>query len=229
MALVVVLMSLGTVLGLGLMLALSTMTDGAIAATSHEGRQTSTLAEATAERALADLAVLPSWDDALRGGAVSSFFSGRGGTWTAAGQPVDLDAETARVMCGRASCVGILATAVSPMRPWGANNPQWRVYASGAADQLLGTGPGVAPGFAVAWVGDDGGENDGDPGRDGGPPAAAAGSPVNPGADVVWLRVVAWGPRGSRRELEIAVERDNPLAHTGLRVRTWREVRGARP
>ena len=78
-------------------------------------------------------------------------------------------------------------------------------------------------------MGDDPAENDADPLFDGGTPVAEAGSLVNPGLDAIALRAVAWGARGSRRELEWVVERADLTGHTGIRVRVWREVRGALP
>ena len=72
-------------------------------------------------------------------------------------------------------------------------------------------------------------ENDADPLRDGGIPVAGMGIGVNPGLDVVALRAAAWGVRGTRRELELTVERADFQAHSGLRVRVWRERRGTVP
>ena len=103
------------------------------------------------------------------------------------------------------------------------------MFASGAAATLLGPGARAGPGYAVVWVGDDAAENDANPLFDGGAPVAEAGSLVNSGLDAIALRAVAWGARGSRRELEWVVERADPTGHAGLRVRVWREVRGALP
>jgi hypothetical protein len=81
----------------------------------------------------------------------------------------------------------------------------------------------------VVWIGDDPAENDANPLRDGGPPVAEAGTRVNRGLDVITLRVTAWGVRGARRELELTVERADFQGHGGLRLRVWRELRGAVP
>jgi hypothetical protein len=187
------------------------------------------LAEAAAETAAADLSGRASWDGVLAGAVTAASFDGAHGRRRAGGADIDLDRETAWLRCGAASCDDRLPGTMTAARPWGRNNPMWTVYVSGGAGDLLGDDVRALPGYAVVWVGDDPGENDADPQRDGGPPAEEAASLINPGAGAILLRAIAWGPRGSRRELEIVVERADPLARAGLRVRTWREVRGAVP
>jgi hypothetical protein len=191
--------------------------------------QTLALAEGAAERAAADLAALPSWDVALTGAATAGFFDGAGGVRHTGAAVIDIDLESARLMCGAASCAGHPPEAVTGARPWGHNNPHWTVYASGTAAELLGSGAIRVAGYAVVWVADDPAENDADPLRDGGPPAPEASGAGNPGLDAIMLRATAWGPRGSRREVQWVVERADPIAHTGLRRRVWREIRGAEP
>ncbi len=228
-ALIIVVMATGVIVTLSLLLALLTQVETEIAANAHEAVHTLALAEAAAEHAAADLAGLAAWNAALAGAATSTVFDGALGARTVAGRTLHLEEETARVTCGRTTCIGRPWDAVTAARPWGRNNPVWQVFASGWATQLLGDVPGLLPGYAMAWVGDDASENDADPLADGGPPVAEARTVVNPGAAVVSLKVVAWGPRGSRRELEVVVERPDPAAAVGILVRSWREVRGAGP
>ena len=228
-ALVVALLSTSVVMTLGLMLALTTALETDIAANAHAAVQTLAFAEAAAERASAELGALDSWDDALSGVVTAAFFDGAHGVRQAAGTAIDLDDETAWLWCGAPVCGGVSPNAMTAARPWGRNNPRWTVFASGSAAALLGAGARAGPGYAVVWVGDDSAENDADALHDGGVPVAEAGSLENPGVDTVWLRSVAWGARGSRRELEWVVERADSVAHTGIRVRVWREVRGALP
>jgi hypothetical protein len=229
MTLIVALLSTSVVLTLGLMLALTTTLETDIAANAHGAVQTLALAEAAAERAAAELGALGTWDDALAGAATATFFDGAHGVRQAAGTAIDLDAETAWLLCGAPSCAGQSPDAMTAARPWGSNNPRWTVYASGTAATLLGPGGRAGPGYVVVWVGDDAAENDAEPLLDGGAPVAEAGSVENPGLDAVSLRTVAWGPRGSRREVELVVERADMVSHTGIRIRVWREVRGALP
>jgi hypothetical protein len=226
-ALLVAILSTSIVLTLALMLVLTTTLETDIAANVHAGVQTLALAEAAAERAAAELGAMGSWDDVLSGAATAGFFDGAHGVRQAGGMSIDLDAETASLLCGAPSCAGMPWNAVTATRPWGNNNPRWTVFASATAATLLGTGAHALPGYAVVWAGDDAAENDADAHHDGGPPVAEAGSLENPGLDAIGLRTVAWGARGSRRELEWVVERADKAAHTGIRVRVWRELRGA--
>ena len=214
---------------LGLALALVTTVETDVAANTLEGTRTLALAEAVAQRALADLTTLPSWDAALDGRVTSPFFDGDTGPRVFGGARVDLSRETALLLCEAVTCAGRDPDAVTAHRPWGRNNPRWRVFASGPAVGLVGDGRRTRPGYAVAWIGDDPAENDADPLRDGGIPVAGMGIGVNPGLDVVALRAAAWGVRGAHRELELTVERADLQAHTGVRVRVWREMRGAVP
>ena len=228
-ALVMALGALGVIVTLGLALSLTVSVETDIASNAHAAVQALSLAEAAAETAAAELSALASWDAVLAGAASAVSFDGAHGRRHAGGAEINLDRETAWLRCGAASCDGRPSDAMTAARPWGRNNAMWTVYVSGGASDVLGGDVRVLPGYAVVWVGDDPSENDADPQRDGGPPVEEAASPINPGAGVIQLRAIAWGPRGSRRELEIVVERADPAASAGLRIRTWRELRGAVP
>jgi hypothetical protein len=228
-ALMMALGAMIVIVTLGLAISLITTVETDIASNAHAAVQALSLAEAAAEMAAAELEGLASWDGVLAGVVTAGFFDGAQGRRRVAGLDVDLDLETAWLLCGARSCAGRQPDAMTAARPWGRNNPMWTLYASGSAGDLLGGDVQVLPGYAAVWVGDDPAENDADAERDGGPPVEDAGSLTNPGAGAIVLRAIAWGPRSSRRELEIAVERADPVALTGLRVRTWREVRGALP
>jgi hypothetical protein len=228
-ALVVVLLSTIVVVTLGLLVARTATVETEIAANTRAAVQALALADGAAHRAAADLADLASWDPVLAGAATAGFFDGAHGQRRSGGSTIDLDRETAWLWCDAPACGGRSPDTSTSARPWGRNNPRWTVYASGAAAALLGAGASSAPGYVVVWVGDDAAENDADPLRDGGVPVAEAGTLENPGRGVLVLRVVAWGARGSRRELEVVVEREDAEAQTGLRVRAWREVRGVAP
>ena len=227
-ALVMALSALGVIVTLGLALSLTVTVETDIASNAHAAVQALSLAEAAAETAATELSALASWDAVLAGEVTAASFDGAHGRRRAGGADIDLDRETAWLRCGAASCAGRSPDAMTAARPWGRNNPMWTVYVSGGASELLGDDARALPGYAVVWVGDDPGENDADARRDGGPPVEEAASPINAGAGVILLRAIAWGRGGSRRELEIVVERADPVA-LGVRVRTWREVRGAVP
>lgn len=228
-ALIIVVLATCVVVTLSLLLALLTRIETDVASNALEAVHTLALAEGAAEHAAAELSSMASWNGALTGAVTSTFYDGARGVRLVAGRTLDLDEETARVTCGRSNCDGRPWDLVTASRPWGRNNPAWQVFASAPAVELLGDVRGLLPGYAVVWVGDDASENDADPLEDGGPPAAEARSLVNAGAGVISLKVVAWGPRGSRRELDIVVERADPAAQLGILIRSWREARGAGP
>ena len=98
---IVALLSTSIVLTLGLILALTTTLETEIAANAHAAVQTLALAEAAAERAAAELGALVSWDDALSGAVTAAFFDGSHGVRHAGGTAIDLDIETAGLLCGR--------------------------------------------------------------------------------------------------------------------------------
>src|SRR5204863_4532134 len=110
-------------------------------------------------------------------------------------------------------------------RPWGPNNPRWQLFAYAKLNDMTPTGTINSPFYVTVMVGDDPSENDNDPLHDG--------TPANPGAGVLALRAEAWGPRGSRKAIELTVARAGaslgdgspPVPGQGLRVLSWREIR----
>ena len=87
------------------------------------------------------------------------------------------------------SLPGATDLANSEPRPWGANNPQWRLFAFGRLT------PGA---YVIAWVADDPAENDGDATRDGT-------GDDNPGSGILALRAEAFGLEGAHKVLEATV------------------------
>jgi hypothetical protein len=106
--------------------------------------------------------------------------------------------------------------ATTPTRPWGANNPTWRLYAHGPVTDLSPSGGIESAVYVVVWVADDGLETDGQPLIDGDSTAAP-----NPGAGLLQVLVHAYGVGGTRRAIEATLQRRDP--HN--RVLSWRELR----
>ena len=79
------------------------------------------------------------------------------------------------------ACSASDLTANTAQRPWGANNPVWRLYAYGPLSSLLAAGMVDSNFYVVVMVADDPSENDDDPLHDGV-------APTNPGAGVLSLR-----------------------------------------
>jgi hypothetical protein len=75
--------------------------------------------------------------------------------------------------------------------PWGANNPQWRLFAYGPMSQMLGTVSLESSTYIAVWVADDPAETDNDPAAD-----------VN---GVLTVMAQAFGPHGTRRAVEVTL------------------------
>jgi hypothetical protein len=121
------------------------------------------------------------------------------------------------------ACSAANLAAVTAERPWGANNPVWRLFAYGPLADLLPAPAAESSYYIVVLVADDGAENDGDPLRDGD-------GENNPGAGVMALRAEAFGSRGSRQIVEmtlarLAASQDGKIVDPQLQVLSWRLVR----
>ena len=103
--------------------------------------------------------------------------------------------------CGKADgCSDADLNAWTDERPWGMNNPRWKLYAYGNLQDMMPTATINSPYYVMLLVGDDPSENDDDPTKDG---ASAA----NPGAGVLALRAEAFGPRGAQKVIEATIAR----------------------
>jgi hypothetical protein len=189
-----------------------------IASNFRHGLGTLHAADAIAQRAIADLSSISNWDDVLAGVNRSTFVDGPpfGPRTLPDGTTLDLSQVLNLANCRRTTtCTDPEIEKVTTGRPWGLNNPRWQAYAYGRLGDILSNGVIDSPYYGVVLVGDDPSENDDDPFRDGG-------GGGQPGFGVLALRVEAFGPRRTRRILELIVNRTGPRL---LRVVSWREVR----
>jgi len=208
-ALVVVLGAMLVLSAMGLTLALLAISQTYAAGNQRRATAALYAAEAGLERALPDLLRAPDWDVVLDGRVLSGFTDGppAGTRVLPDGFQVNLGEIVALANCGvAAGCTEAQMNAVTEVRPWGPNNPRWRLFAYGPLAALL-PGPGVLPPaeYLVVLVADDTSEADGDALHDGRPPG--------PGAGVVQLRAEALGPESAHRAVEITVARG--AAHGG--------------
>jgi len=179
-------------------------------------------ADAALQRTLPDLFTVADWDQVLAGTVRSSFADGlpTGQRLLSDGTPLDLAQVVSAASCAKSTtCTTADMTAATTDRPWGMNNPQWRLFAYGRLSDLS---PLITSAYyVVVLVGDDPSETDGDPLHDG-----VAG---NPGAGILALRAEAFGPRGSHRVVEATVSRVDPTGLAApppaLRVLSWRLIR----
>lgn len=211
-AVLVAVMGLLIMSAAGLALVLGTSTETMIARNFRDGTSAMYAAEAVAVRGLAELAAEPDWSRVLGGPSRSSFFDGSGtGPRTLVDQStIDLTAIVNAWNCGRAAgCTDADMDRVTAERPWGNNNPRWRVFACGRLADLAHS---PSPFYVVLLVADDPLETDGDPLADGFPS----------GHDLLLLRGEAFGPGGTHSVVEFTVARDNGPS---VRVVEWRLVR----
>ncbi len=220
--LVIVTLAMLVLLSLGLALSLGASLESVIAGGHVATLEARHAAEAGLSRAAADLGVIPDWNLALAGALQSGFFQcGGGGTHQLSfGGSVDVDAIASQANCGRsAGCTAADLVEVTEERPWGIDNPVWRLFACGRLDALIPAGGSAPPFYLVVLLADNGGDGDGNPWAD-------ADGGRGAGAGLVWLRAVAAGPAGSRATLQAAIERDPGAAGSGrIRLVAWHHLR----
>jgi hypothetical protein len=181
-------------LGGGLLMVVTT--EARIAAQYRDGVEAFHAADALVEVFRAELRRAGDVTAVLTGAFTSTMVDGpHGGDRTIAGVTINLTDITNVELCNRAGpCTAAAIAAVTPERPWGANNPQWRLYAHGPLDMVTGAAADHRV-YLVEWVGDDPDENDGDPLLDG----------DRAGRGRLALRVRSYGGSGSRRDVDVIV------------------------
>src|SRR5205085_12401738 len=107
------------------------------------------------------------------------------------------------VNCGKiATCSVAEMNTSTEDRPWSTNNPRWNLYAYGLLNSMVPTSTINSNVYVIVWVGDDQSENDDDPTKDGN-------TQTNPGSGVLAMHVEAYGPRGTRKVLEVTLAKTN--------------------
>lgn len=220
MAIALLLTSLFSALGLGLVLNLSI--EGMLSANFREASSLVRAAESALEVALHELGPSATWNDALSGTRTAGFAQGTatGTRVMAGGETIDLERATDSATCGNSPCREADITARAAARPWGAANPRWRLFAWGRASTLADAAWPGDP-YLLVWITDDPRDADGDPGRDA-PPGLE-------GHGVLLLRVQAHGRRGAQATVEAIVgdrcagAPPGPCV-PGIRVQSWRMV-----
>lgn len=210
-ALLIVLLCTTLLMALGGGLAVLATTEVRIAAHFVASLETQFAAEAALEQVLPEVLTAASVNAVLRGEIRSSRVDG-----DPAGTRLLPDATTLHLAaaaqverCGRPACADGDRAQRTDERPYGPNNPEWQLYASGSLRALLDSDAAPAV-YVVVWAGDDPLEGDGDPLTDG----SAA------GAGTLALRARAYGRLGTRRGVEAIVSRDGAR----LRILAWRQL-----
>lgn len=219
MAIIIALAAMLLMSALGASLVLTTSSEAMIAANFHEAQAGMYAAEAAFERALDDLSSIDDWDLVLGGVMQSGFVDGPPGgpRALADGSTLDLVEAINLANCRRVTtCSASNLVANTASRPWGANNPVWRLFAYGPIGSLLPSLAVDSGYYAIVMVADDPAENDADPLHDGS-------SPANPGSGLLTVRAEAFGPRRARQIIQATVERAGPAEH--MRIVAWQLLR----
>lgn len=219
-AVIVAMMGLLLMSALGAALVLATSVETLIARNFREGAGAMYAAEAAAVHAVGELSATADWTEILAGRTRSALFDGVGaGTRTLDdGSVIDLSAILNLANCGQiAACSDRAMATISTPRPWGLNNPRWRIFACGKLADLLGVPSRF---YVVTLVADDPAETDNDPRADGS-------GPGNPGSGVLLLRAEAFAPGGVHGIVDLTLARRQPFElHRGaVRVVSWRAGR----
>src|SRR5689334_14281041 len=220
-AMVIAMMAMLLMTALGVALILTTLSETMIAGNFRNSQEGLYAADAAIERAMDDILTVPDWNKLLDGSTQSAFVDGApsGQRTLLDGSTIDLAQALNMANCQKvATCSASDLTAITSERPWGVNNPVWRLYGYGnLRDMLPATDTINSSYYVVVMVGDDPSDDDGNPLLDGGAPGPCApgqeptgangGPPCNPGYGVLALRAEAFGPRGAHKVIEITVAR----------------------
>jgi hypothetical protein len=215
-ALIIALLVMMLLCALGLSLTMVTSTEERVAYSYGDGSEALYAVDAALELAVAELATIADWNRVLDGSVSSSFMDQQVLSRAWPGGFARSSAEaTAFVTCGRTTCTANDADARTRDRPWGANNPRWRLFAAGPIENASPSVSINSSVYVAVWVGDDPLETDDNALVDGDESRGP-----NPGRGVMALLVHAYGVSALRR-IEATVERAGP----GVRVVSWRELR----
>jgi hypothetical protein len=210
---VVVLLALLLLSAVGASMVVLSTADTLAAANQRDAREVLYAAESAVELAADELVRLADWNAVLSGTTRSARVDGppSGARELPDGRSVLLEELPNLAACGRPTdCSAAQLAVATDDRPWGANNPRWRLY----AHRLEAAVAPALPVYTVVLVGDDPMEQDDNPERDG--------APGSPGAEVLVLRADAFGPSGSRRTVQAVVERVRaPSGAVAPRFLTW--------
>ena len=183
-ALIIALMAVMLLTALGAAVVMVTNTETSISANYKNSVEALYAADAAVERVVQDLLMVPRWNDILGGSAQSAFVNGSASANVTlpGGGKMKLTNATAQLQAESDAAA-----------TWGANNPQWRLFAWGPINEMLPNSNIDSPMYVAVWIADDPAETDG-----------------NPAADTngtLTLHAEAYGPAGTRKVIEVTVAR----------------------
>ena len=200
-ALVLALMSMMLLTALGAAVVMVSRTETAIASNYKNSQEALYAADAAVERVVQDLLMVPRWNDILGSGSglagvTSGFNDGPAGA-----QKTLPGGRTILLCCGAGSATAELQSITDTANLWGANNPQWKLFAWGPISQLLDTTTIDSPMYVAVWIADD--PADASPST----PNVDDGNPQSDLNGTVTVHAEAIGPGGTRKVVEVTVAR----------------------
>lgn len=203
-AMLVAMMAMLLMTALGVALILTTSSETLISSNFRNGQEGLYAADGVVERAMTDLLTVPDWNKLLDGSTQSAFVDGApsGDRTLADGSLLNLTQALNVANCQKTTdCTPTDMDTDTAERPWGANNPRWKLYAYGNLQDMLPVTDTInSQYYVMLMVADDPSENDSDPSKDGA-------DSNNPGSGVLALRAEAFGPRGAHKVIEVTVAR----------------------
>lgn len=196
-ALIIALMSMMLLTALAAAVVMVSTTETRISTNYRSGQEALYAADAAVERVVEDLLLIPRWNDVLAGTVQSSFVDG------AAGSPKQLPgggtATLCAVGCGVDTATGQLQATTDAQGTWGANNPQWKLFAWGPLADMLPNNRIDSPMYVAVWIADDP--------ADGVDLVTPDGNPLADTNGVLTLHAEAYGPSGTRKTIEVTIAR----------------------
>ncbi|MEO6212116.1 MAG: pilus assembly PilX N-terminal domain-containing protein [Vicinamibacterales bacterium] len=183
-ALVIALMAMMLLTALGAAVVMVSRTETAIANNYRNSQEALYAADAAIDRVVQDLLMVPRWNDMLAGTTISGFIDG------ASGAPKILPGGGTLTLT---SATTELQSATDTANLWGANNPQWRLFAWGPLRDVASDLTIDSPMYVAVWVADD--------------PAETDGNPLADTNGTLTLHAEAIGPSGTRKVIEVTVAR----------------------
>ncbi len=183
-ALIIALMAMMLLTALGAAVVMVSRTETAIANNYRNSQEALYAADAAIDRVVQDLLMVPRWNDMLAGTTTSSFIDGAPGVSKIlpGGGTITLTSATAE-----------LQAITDAADEWGANDPQWKLFAWGPLSEIGGDVSIDSPMYVAVWVADDPAETDDDP--------------LSDSNGTLTLHAVAIGPSGTRKVIEVTVAR----------------------
>jgi Tfp pilus assembly protein PilX len=200
-ALIIALMSMMLLTALAAAVVMVTNTETMISANHRNSQEALYAADAAVERIVQDLLMTPRWNDVLAGSVQSSFIDG---SMTATktmptGGSMVLCCDSSPPPAVPLTATGQLQKETDALNLWGANNPQWKLFAWGPLADILSNSQIDSNIYVVVWVADDPADS-----VDG---ATPDGNPANDSNGVLTLHAEALGAGGTRKVVEVTVAR----------------------